>query len=192
MKSTLTNFIFCAVGAAVGSLVTWKLTQEYYKKLADKEIADVKEAYDRVFKIAMKDEPAEEEEYQPTENDIRENASIIENQGYTQYSNIITEKDVKKVERPYLITPEEFSELYDYETISLIHFADGVLTDDQYELVEDVDDVVGSDYAEHFGEYEDDSVYIRNDRLKADFEILRDLRTRSEAINPSPHPTEDE
>ena len=192
MKSTLTNFIFCAVGAAVGSVVTWKLTQEYYKKLADKEIADVKEAYDRVFKIAMKDEPEEEEEYQPTESDIRENESIIESQGYTQYSNIA--RDVKKVERPYIITPDEFSELYDYETISLIHFADGVLTDDQYELVEDVDDVVGDDYAEHFGENEgdEDSVYVRNDRLKADFEIMRDLRTRSEAINPSPHPTEDE
>ena len=48
------------------------------------------------------------------------------------------------------------------------------------ELVEDVDNTVGYDSLERFGEYEDDVVYVRNDRLKSDFEILLSLKKYSE------------
>ena len=41
------------------------------------------------------------------------------------------------------------------------------------------DDVVGMESLTHFGEYEDDSVFVRNDRLKCDYEILMDERTYS-------------
>lgn len=40
--------------------------------------------------------------------------------------------------------------------------------------------MVGLDYYTHFGEYEDDSVYIRNDAMKCDFEILADNRKFSD------------
>ena len=51
-----------------------------------------------------------------------------------------------------------------------------IITDENDEPIDDIDDIVGSDFAEHFGEYEDDSVFIRNDRLQCDYEILRDDR----------------
>ena len=81
---------------------------------------------------------------------------------------------------PYIITPDEFGEFDDYETISLTYYADGVLTDDMDEPIEDVDGLVGVDSLSHFGEYEDDSVFVRNDRMKADYEILSDLRNYSD------------
>ena len=85
-------------------------------------------------------------------------------------------------DRPYVISPDEFGELDDYDLISLTYYADEVLADDIDEIVEDVDDVVGLDSLTHFGEYEPDSVFVRNDRLKADYEILLDERTYPEAI----------
>ena len=62
--------------------------------------------------------------------------------------------------------------------------------DDGGDKIEDVDDVVGMESLTHFGEYEDDSVFVRNDRLRCDYEILMDERTYSEAQKERPHQRE--
>ena len=60
--------------------------------------------------------------------------------------------------------------------------ADGVLAySDTNERVEDIGELVCEDFAAHFGEYEEDSVFVRNDNLRMDIEILRDLRTYQES-----------
>ena len=114
--------------------------------------------------------------------------------GYTNYADI--EPETKKEEEdeefmdigtPYVIPPEEFGEFDDYEEIGLTYYADQVLTDDDDELVEDIEDTVGFDSLNHFGEYEDDSVFVRNDRLKCDYEILLDHRKYSDVVKRKPH-----
>lgn len=88
-------------------------------------------------------------------------------------------------ELPYVISPEEFG-IYDeeYERISLTYFSDGILADDANNELskEEIEDLVGLDSITHFGEHEDDAVHVRNDRLKTDYEILRDLRTYEEVV----------
>ena len=85
-------------------------------------------------------------------------------------------------EKPYVISPDDFGELDGYETSSLTYYADGVLEDDYYVVIEEdaVDDMVGIESLEHFGDYENDTVFVRNEKLKTDFEIQRDLRKYSE------------
>ena len=92
--------------------------------------------------------------------------------------------------KPYVISPDEFGEFEDYERISLSYYTDQILADEDDEKVEDVDNVVGLESLAHFGEYEDDSVFVRNDRLKCDYEILLDQRTYSDVIKQRPHQTE--
>lgn len=170
-------FIFIA-GAVIGSAVTWKVSKDYYEKL-------VQEDFDsRRFK-------PEDGKSEPdiTEQDKEDYKRVLKQVNYSEYANqtIPEQKEVKEVtavDRPYIISPNEFGELDDYETISLAYYDDGVLADDLDELVEDVDDVVGLDSLNHFGEYEDDSVFVRNDRLKADYEILLDHRNYSDVIQP--------
>lgn len=83
-------------------------------------------------------------------------------------------------EKPYVITPEEFDDS-DYATESLDYYeGDGVLVDAYGDVVEDVADMVGADFASHFGEYEEDTVYVRNDAREMDYEICRDLGSYSE------------
>ena len=65
-----------------------------------------------------------------------------------------------------------------------------VLVDDGGDKIEDVDDVVGMESLTNFGEFEDDSVFVRNDRLRCDYEILMDERTYSEAQKERPHQRE--
>ena len=92
--------------------------------------------------------------------------------------------------KPYVISPEEFGEFEDYERISLSYYADQVLADEDDEKVDDVDNVVGLESLTHFGEFEDDSVFVRNDRLKCDYEILLDQRTYSDVMKQRPHQME--
>jgi hypothetical protein len=93
---------------------------------------------------------------------------MVEDSGYS-------EDAYENVERPYVIKPEEFGENDDYNQVSLTYYiGNGVVTDENDEPLENVEDTIGSDYVQHFGEYEEDSVYVRNDRRRTDYEILLD------------------
>ena len=86
------------------------------------------------------------------------------------------------MEKPYVIKPEEFGEILEYESISLTYYADGVLADEYDEVIDDVDEIVGEESLTTFGQYEDSAVFVRNDARKTDYEILLDLRNYSDVV----------
>lgn len=192
------KIIIFVAGAAVGSAVTWKLIKDKYAQLAQEEIDSVKEAFSN-RKNDSNNDISKEPEVELKEESHEEYDDLAQKYNYANiYKTPVEDKpeikeveEVKKsqvdVEKPYVISPDEFGECYGYEQISLSYHADGVLTDDNYELVEDVDDTVGLDSLNHFGEYEDDSVFVRNDRLKCDYEILLDHRKYSDIIEKMPY-----
>ena len=192
--SKLTSFMTFATGVAIGSVVTWYFVKDKYAKLAQEEIDSVKEVYGRKF---AKEEPVEdtdisEEKPEPEEKkpvDIKEYATRLQKEGYTNYANILNEKlgdKAEKSDKPYVIAPEDFGE-GEYTTISLTYYADGILADDDDQIIDNVDELVGADFADHFGDYEDDSVHIRNERLHCEYEVLRSLRTYEEVLRDSPY-----
>ena len=193
MNKTI-NFMMFVLGVAVGSVVTWRYVEKKYEKIAQDEIDSVKEVFSR-----RETEFTENTEAQIKADNAKEKPSVIEyaarlrEQGYINYSDMADEKpeEVKEesmsIDKPYVIAPEEFGDLDDYETISLTYYADQILADDNDEIVDDVEDVVGFDSLNSFGEYEDDSVFVRNDRLKCDYEILLDQRKYSSVIRRKPH-----
>lgn len=196
MKTTLSSIVIFTAGAALGSVVTWKLVKTKYEQIANEEIQEVRELYARKV-----DELTHAQHKEPVENDaekvtfhtqpkpeLREYADKISGLGYSD----ITEEEVNNMGKPYVIAPEEFGELDDYETESLTYYADGVLTDEQDIVIEDVDNVVGVESLTHFGEYEDDSVFVRNDSIRTDYEILIDERNYEDIKNYSPHLAEEE
>ena len=87
--------------------------------------------------------------------------------------------------------PDEFGEFEDYTKVSLTYFADGVLADECGEIVDDVEEIIG-DGLDHFGEYEDDSVFVRSDAKRCDYEILKDLRDFSDFKKKNFPPNNDE
>ena len=186
-------FIAFVAGSALGSLATWMFVKKKYEQIAQEEIDSVKEVYSKRKPKTEKNDDDEEEAIQVDEKEVAEYEKIIETTGYSKYSDIFnnakTEAMHDYLERPYVIRPEEFGELDGYEMISLTHYSDGILADDddQRMVDDEIDEVVGADYAEHFGEYEDDSVFVRNDRLKCDYEILFDHRKYSELRNVTYH-----
>lgn len=189
MKKIVCNALLFTVGAAIGSTVTWKIVEAKYKRIADEEIESVKETFAKRYKENKNtDEPAEEPE--------DENEPVPFVKKYEQYKQTVADLGYSSKEeggvnnmlnsKPHIIEPDEFGETFDYSTVSLTHYEDGVLTDEDDEIIEetDIEGMVGKDYFTHFGEYEDDSVFIRNDYLKTDYEILRDYRNYRD-VHPS-------
>lgn len=180
MKNTLINLAIFAAGAAIGSAVTWKILKDRYEQLAIEEEKSIREYY------CGKDENVSEEYFeedtaQPEAVDIKKYNSELANLNYVKYSDVEKKEcEVEDVEKPYIIPPDEFDSLDGYEIVELIYFADGVLTDDDYEIVDDFEEIIGADSLKRFGEYEPDSVHVRNDKLKCDYEITLDLRNYSD------------
>lgn len=178
MNSTLSNFVIFAAGAAIGSAVSWRFLKARYERIAQEEIDSVKEVFSKIHNKNTDD-------IEQGESMVKESVDIYENVIYENAYNAESTKGGDPVvngDGPYVITPEEFDTRDDYETISLTYYADGVLADELDYRVEDVDNTVGTESLSHFGEYEDDAVFVRNDQLKADYEILFDTRKYEDVV----------
>lgn len=196
----MNKFFIFALGAAAGSIVTWKLLKTKYEKIAQDEIESMKDYISRKErklsnankKSSEVPENKEEKTDEPTE--IEEAEEIITELGYKNYADASNarRKEGASGNKPYVITPEEFTDDPSYAVVSLTYYADGTLADDWDVPVEDVEGLVGEESLTHFDEYEDDSVYVRNDDLKTDFEILRDTRKYSDVVTAGPSPSEAE
>ena len=185
------------IGAASGATVAWYLLKDKYETLAQEEIDSVKEVFAR-REQEMKDETVKRnvaegiKDSDRTKPDLKEYAEQLKKNGYTRYSDLSADDEgvSDKQTKPYVIPPEQFGDDENYDQISLTYYADGVLANENDEVIEDVEDAVGIDSLNHFGEYEDDSVFVRNDARKCDYEILLDQRTYSEVAEDMPHQME--
>ena len=167
-------------GVAVGSAVTWKLVKTKYEKMVQEEIDSVREVFS---KHANTEEVEGEEDTEPDPDIDKEMyRQFVDETGYAAKSTEKEEeKDMSDTNKPYVIAPEEFGEC-DYAMLTLTCYTDGTVTNDRGKIVANVDELVGNDSLERFGENEDDpdSVYVRNDKLQIDYEILKDYRDYSE------------
>ena len=189
------NLLCFVAGAAIGSVVTWKLIEKKYKDLADEEIESVIETFKnrkpRITKDNVKEtvekvinkykEPKEiVEDIVTAERYSIENEEEIDEDDESNYTVNVDNDD--EVIIPYVITPEEFGEYNEYGTKTLTYYADNVLTDeiDNPITSEEMITMIGPDALDHFGEYEDDSVYIRDEMNEMDYEILKSEKKFSE------------
>lgn len=193
----MSNRSLFSLGFIIGATVAWYLLKDKYETLAQEEIDSVKEVFAR-REQEMKDETVKRnvaegiKDSDRTKPDLKEYAEQLKKNGYTRYSDLSADDGgvSDKQTKPYVIPPEQFGDNEEHEQISLTYYADGVLADENDEVIEDVEDAVGIDSLNHFGEYEDDSVFVRNDARKCDYEILLDQRTYSEVVEDMPHQME--
>ena len=182
MKGKVMHFSMFALGAAIGSLVTWKLVKDKYEQMLQEEI-NYNARCNNDISYSEPSDPAE-----PTDDGEGEDEEDEEPVELKEYNNLVSSyisdkwkrEQVPVKPRPYVIDPDEYGLIEDYEKIELTYYADGFIADDMFEVLEDIDETIGADFAEHFGDYEDDVVHIRNEVRRQDFEILLSLRNFSE------------
>lgn len=196
MNIRLNNVLMFAAGAVVGSVVTYKVVKDKYEQIIEgledrlNRMSEEITVEDMIYACANEGiEVAVEMQERNALDEMREAYNnIAQNAGYTAEQPV--EENVKKEEsyvpEPYIITPEDFEYGLDgYRQETLTYYACGTLTDDCEDILEFREDIIGNiNPAEHFGEYEKDTVYVRNDVTKCDYEILRDTNTYEEAFPP--------
>jgi len=165
----------------------------------DKTITDTERASHEALKNEMIREKEPEKrvrtdyrkiaaEYMETNRPDDAEKSWLEN----PYPDMINEdhpKDDAPAENPYTITADQFvNEKRNFDKVTLLYFEEnGVLCDDAERITEDIDQSIGSNNLDKFGEYEEDVAYIRNERLGIDYEVLLQHSTYK-----PPYPEEDD
>ena len=197
MNDKLSSVIIFCGGVFIGGFLTWDFFKTKYEKIADEEIASVKETFEHREPRPDKNYNVEEV---PKVNDTYINVSpgvaeriiqIIDSNGYRNYSNAKIEIEKKggtadmELKQPYVITPEQYEDNVDYTKVSLTWYNDEVLEDDWGNVL-DPDDVIGSDALKTFGQYEKDSVFVRDDDEQIDYEVLLDTRSYKETYGHDP------
>lgn len=195
MNNTLNNVLIFAAGAAVGSVVAWKFLKTKYERIAQEEIDSVKEAFSNRTNpniVKTDDETEDHEEDQDDDPARVEYNSILTNYGYVNEEEGGA-RQMDNTPKPRVISPDDFGNRSGYDVAYLTLYADGSLAyDTTNELVDNVDALVGVDSLDSFGRYEADSTWVRNDQLKCDFEICKDLRNYTEVVRDMyPHELEE-
>lgn len=178
-NNTLNKVLIFTTGALLGSVVTWKVVKTKYERIAQEEIDSVKEVYSNRDSKKITDEEygEDDEEEDKTEENDEETGEYLD-----LVKTYQSDEEVNKMakDKPYIISPEEYDD-GDYAKETLDYFeGDNTLVDAYGDVIENVGEYVPEDFADHFGEHERDTVYVRNDEQEIDYEICRDLRSYSE------------
>lgn len=182
-----TSLAFVA-GAIVGGFVTKKYI-EYKSQINDEAEYEEYETQEPITEEAN-DTSVENEETSNDEIKIRS----VNDEAYKklladlQYSAekeaedfiermIPRQDEVRDTSKPYNIAPDEFEEIDEYDSDEYTYYADGYVTDSYGMPISDEDilNTIGEDFDTYFGSYDDDQIWIRNERLRMDFSVIRDV-----------------
>ena len=205
MKKIISGIAIFSIGFVSGILATAQYMKKQNKEIEDEvEIESEKmpggENPENNDVIERMEEMTEEfEEYEERiKNEgyyVNEKTTVISESGDIMYDSDRPDPPVCRydeegyemeeytvmADRPYNIPPEEY-EVYceadgTWNSEEYTYYADGYVTDSQGLPVspEDVIRCIGTEFPNWFGTYEDDQIWIRNDELRMDFSVVRDL-----------------
>lgn len=143
---------------------------------------------------AKKDEEVVEEAVEEIEEAVEEIKNVFD-QPVDESEALVWDYEWEIANRkegiPYIIHHDEFYENDDnYEQVSLTYFdGDGTLVDSRDQMVDDVDKTIGINNMMMFGKGSKDRnvVYIRNEALENDFEIVRHEGSFGEVVHDIRH-----
>lgn len=169
---------FCSflVGAGLGVTIAWHFAKIKYEKIADEEIESMK-------KVLLKDKEKDNENSEKKKN-ISKLDEIVNNEGCkgqsTNYATVYNKKKTQKNDVETYIHPipsDEFGLEEEYDVITLVYLVDGVLIDDMDAEVGNIEEKIGEDFAKYFEESNGDTIYFKNDKYKAYYEVVQDDRS---------------
>lgn len=175
--------IFC-FGFVAGGLASLVASKEYYKKDYESKTQEALDSIRNANKKKQEESSLTKEKANQNEPTNKKDEVIGRNSEIEPFGKLSYEERTEryKSDSPYIIPPEEYGET-GYDVAELTYYSDGIITDSMDQIVHDFENVIGADALKHFGEYEDDSVFVRNDTLQCDYQILLNLRPYGEAVS---------
>ena len=179
-------------GGFLGHLSAKVMLEEKYRIKTDEDVRSVKEIYGNVVTdLENKIEKMTTSDDLEMDGYTRKNVPRKSNEDEVAVCTVETILDTKMSKKKgiFVISPDEFGEEEGYETINLTLYADNTITDDDFNKMSpsEVSAKIGLGLLEHFGEYEKDSMFVRNDELECYYEILKDSRDYSDILEDRPY-----
>lgn len=189
-------------GAGIGFATSYGFLKKKYEERIKEEVESVKNTYKNFYSNqSEKDTNTDCKTYVEAgvthmlynttlkeADDYEESEEYDEEQDMGSYKKTIKDEynvdEENEYRDPYIIAPEQYGEDIDYHLVELTYYAgDNKLVDEDWRVIKNVEELVGKDALSSFGEYEDDAVHVRNERLQTEYEILLDERKYEDVMN---------
>lgn len=196
-----TALVSAAVGAVGGFLYAKKLLADGYAEIAKEEIEQARDHYAKLYKRDEYESPEQVlAKRKPGASKDASGRTISEVDGPPSNWRAVVppvpilERVVKGLKKPtqpdgegpYIITVEEYmAGDLGYEQVTLTWYEpDQTIADEADDIVDDVDTKIGLHHMERFGQGSKDknTVYIRNEKLSIDYEVVRSRQSLREAL----------
>ena len=177
----MNKFLIFVSGVAIGVGVSWIYHKNKYEQLVEEEVESIREHMDGDKKA--------KERHSDYRKDKEEQGPEDGKQAAKAYNNIIKDNAYDPMEPEkdiFVVTPEDFASIPGYDADSLYYHDNDIISNDDNVEVDNVEELLGMTILEvraHFGEYDENTVYIRNALLHTDYEVLRNL----DDFEPNPH-----
>ena len=211
MNENLIKVLCFTCGTVVGATGMFIALQTKYDMLYQESVESVKKslADTNIAKSSVTDDESisnEEVSVNPvqvgtTPKDlVRTNYNkIVTDLGYNKKSDkpeVLPDDKTNDVDNdetsPRVITEGEFEGNMEYPSYLCHYFSDGIVTDENYDKMENIELTLGREFQERFGENDmPDVVYVRNYDRCCDYEILKDERSYVEDVLPTMPPKEE-
>ena len=177
-------FIFSA-GISIGGLMSYVITKDKYETIMNKEIEEIRKYYKDKYENIKEDDEEKIKEKGDYREIVREYVSnhVIEEEDCDcddeedNHYTIMESRDLTNgvdFDESKKIESWEFGEQPLYETETIILYSDGVATNDLGDVIDNLEEIMGVDQYREFKESSDESIFIRNDLLRMDYEIVKD------------------
>lgn len=173
-------------GIGIGAVGTYfavnKTLKDKYEKERDEEVSELKNLYlskcrkqDEIKKLTEEKEKMMDVINASGYSKVEAETPVVEEEPEdNEESDTDGEAPVEYPDEPYVITPNQFvHEKRYYDKITLLYYeGDGALVSETDDYIEDINSAIGEESLSHFGEWEQDAVYVRNDKLSIDYEVI--------------------
>lgn len=191
MKEVVVKIAIFSFGVGIGVAGSWRYFDKKYQKLADEEIASVKEMFSKKsadIEFEHTGEPiAKVEKVTMDDKSLTVEATLINSYSSAvdletkNYSEFYAPKKVEeaqtlspKEDEPFDISVEEYEEDNEFQKVTLnLYLEDGILCYEESEEVAEENDTVGSENLDDFSRTSFSTAYFRNPKEGIDYEVIK-------------------
>lgn len=188
------ELLYFAGGVAIGAAISYLYCKRVYDAQIKEDRDSIKESFENLYKNHgeyihheedTQEEPTQDEtpaqvaaKFARHKDSISKYLNKTQELGYSGTSEV-SDEDLQKAKEqfkpPYIISEEDFGE-DDRQCIGVFYYSDGILAEDNDDVIEDIANTVGQSALDYLNNSDEFNVYVRNERLGVDYEVMYDVR----------------
>jgi len=175
------GLVIFVVGFGLGAVAAKMVLKREYEELVQEEVESLRETAARRKDLRKSEEvivdgsKSAKEMHKKLANNIAKRYSGGTDEEYSECEKESHNTNHYSIDgEPYAISLEEFSEEMDHFEKSTIYYydEDDTLADEQEEMIQDVLAIIGPEVLDHLQQAKSDVVYVRNEKMQIDYEII--------------------